>query len=170
MRFAITLISTAALAVLSSSFKANNGLFVTSTSFAENGMIPSKYTCEGKNINPPLHIANIPAGAKSLALVLHDPDAPMKGGFTHWVMWNIDVKGDIPENYNGAVQGLNSAKKIGYIGMCPPSGTHHYNFHVYALDTKLALDKSTDKAALEKALEGHILADGELTGLYKKEK
>ena len=170
MRFAITLLTTIALTVLSSSFSVTNGLVVTSTSFVENGMIPAKYTCEDKNINPPLHIANIPAGTKSLALTLHDPDAPMKGGFTHWVIWNIDVNGDITENFKGAIQGLNSAKKNGYMGMCPPSGTHRYNFHVYALDTKLALGKNTDKAALEKAMEGHILSGGEITGLYKKEK
>jgi len=170
MRTAIILLTTIAFTMLSSSFSVTNGLVITSTSFVENGMIPAKYTCEGKGINPPLHIANIPAGTRSLALTLHDPDAPMKGGFTHWVMWNIDVKGDISENFKEAMQGINSAKKNGYMGMCPPGGTHRYNFHVYALDTKLSLDKNTDKATLEKAMEGHILSGGILTGLYKKEK
>ena len=94
----------------------------------------------------------------------------MPGGFTHWVMWNIPTDGKIPEDYKGAEQGLNGIKKSGYKGMCPPTGTHHYHFLVYALDTKLTMDKNTDKAGLEKAMEGHILATGDLVGLYKKAK
>ncbi len=92
----------------------------------------------------------------------------MKGGFTHWVVWNIGTDGNIPESYNGAEQGLNGMKQNEYKGMCPPSGTHHYHFMVYALDKKLDLEKTTDKAALEKAMKGHILAKGDLVGLYKK--
>ncbi len=92
----------------------------------------------------------------------------MAGGFTHWVVWNIAIDGNIPEDFKGAEQGWNGAKKAGYIGMCPPTGTHHYHFKVYALDTQLTLDKSTDKAGLEKAMTGHILAEGEIVGLYKK--
>ncbi len=152
------------------SFTNHTGLTVTSVSFKNNGLIPTKFTCEGEDINPALQIGNIPSGAKSLALILQDPDAPMKGGFTHWVMWNMPTDGAIPENYKGAEQGMNSARKMGYYGMCPPSGTHHYLFKVYALDTKPELPVSTDKAALEMAMKGHILAEGELTGLYKKVK
>jgi Raf kinase inhibitor-like YbhB/YbcL family protein len=143
-------------------------LMITSTVFMDNNMIPSKYSCEGENISPPLSIADIPANAKSLALIMHDPDAPMKGGFTHWVVWNMDVNGDIPENFKGGEQGMNSSKKQGYTGMCPPSGTHHYHFKVYALDTRLNPGSNTDKAGLERAMKGHILAKGELVGLYAK--
>lgn len=152
------------------SFSDHKGLTVTSTAFTDNGMIPSKYSCEGQDINPPLHITGIPSKAKSLALIAHDPDAPMKGGFTHWVMWNIDVDGNIPENFKGAEQGWNGMKQNGYKGMCPPTGTHHYNFKVYALDIKLKITNNTDKAGLEKAIQGHIVAEGEITGLYKKTK
>jgi Raf kinase inhibitor-like YbhB/YbcL family protein len=85
-------------------------------------------------------------------------------------MWNIDVKETITENFKGAMQGANGTGKSGYIGMCPPSGTHHYHFLVYALDTKLNLDNSTDKAALEAAMKGHILSQADLMGLYTKTK
>ena len=150
-------------------FAQPRSLKVTSSAFQKNGNIPTKYTCEGEQVNPPLSITGIPPGAKSLAIILHDPDAPMDGGFTHWVVWNIDPSTkDIPEGFKGAEQGLNGAKQAGYIGMCPPSGTHHYHFMVYALDTKLDLSKQTDKTELEKSMKGHILAKGDLVGLYKK--
>jgi len=152
------------------SFTGKAKLTVTSASFANNAMIPSKYSCEGQEVSPPLSISGIPAGAKSLALIVHDPDAPVQGGFTHWVVWNIDVQGSIPENFKGADQGLNGAKTPGYKGMCPPSGTHHYHFMVYALDTRLNIGKSTGKAGLESAMHGHILAEGDLVGLYAKTK
>ncbi|HVS90400.1 MAG TPA: YbhB/YbcL family Raf kinase inhibitor-like protein [Mucilaginibacter sp.] len=145
-------------------------LTITSSSFANNGMIPKKYTCQGDQVNPPLHISGIPSGAKSLALILHDPDAQHPGGFTHWVMWNLPTDGRIAENFKGGIQGLNGAGKAGYIGMCPPSGVHHYHFMVYALDKLLTLDKNTDKAGLEKAMSGHIVAQGDLVGLYEKTK
>lgn len=145
-------------------------LTVTSTSFRDNGMIPGKYSCEGEEISPPLKITDIPADTKSLALIVHDPDAPVKGGFTHWVVWNIDIDGNIPENFKKAEQGLNGSKKRGYKGMCPPSGTHHYHFKVYALDTSLNIDINMDKPGLEKAMSGHVLEEGELVGLYAKTK
>jgi Raf kinase inhibitor-like YbhB/YbcL family protein len=159
----------AATAVVVTSFFNSPALKISSTSFVNNGSIPAKYSCEGKEVSPPLVITDIPSGVKSLAIILHDPDAPMEGGFTHWVVWNIEP-GDtkIPENFKGAQQGMNGAKKLGYIGMCPPSGTHHYHFRVYALDTKLGLDKNTDKTGLEKSMQGHVLAEGDLVGLYKK--
>ena len=150
------------------SFASQTKLTVTSGSFTDNGNIPSKFTCEGTQASPALNITGVPSGAKSLALILHDPDAQRPGGFTHWVMWNIPTDGNIPENFKGAVQGFNGAKKAGYIGMCPPTGTHHYHFKVYALDTQLTLDNSTDKAGLEKAMTGHILGEGEIVGLYAK--
>jgi Raf kinase inhibitor-like YbhB/YbcL family protein len=157
------------LVMTMASFTPKSELTVTSTAFKNNGMIPEKYSCTGQQVSPPLNIANMPAGTKTLALILHDPDAPIRGGFTHWVVFNMDVKSSIPENFKPAFEGLNGKGQAGYTGMCPPSGTHHYHFMVYALDTKLALDKTTTgKAELEKAMEGHILAMGDLVGLYAK--
>ncbi|MFO0780509.1 MAG: YbhB/YbcL family Raf kinase inhibitor-like protein [Candidatus Gracilibacteria bacterium] len=144
---------------------------LTSSAFAHNAAIPSVYTCEGTNINPPLAMSNIPAEAKSLAMIVHDPDAPRAGGFTHWVIWNIDPKtSTIAENSvpAGAVQGANGAGENSWMGPCPPSGNHHYEFTLYALDTMLNLPAATDKAGLEKAVEGHVLAKTQLIGLYQK--
>lgn len=155
-------------AVFICSFAARTKLVITSSAFIEKGAIPMQYTCEGNQMSPPLKLSNIPPRTQSLALIVHDPDAPMKGGFTHWVMWNIPVQEDIPENYKAAMQGLNGAGQIGYTGPCPPTGTHRYNFKIYALDTKLNLSDQTDKQALEKAMKGHILGEGTLTGMYKK--
>ncbi|MDB4924424.1 YbhB/YbcL family Raf kinase inhibitor-like protein [Mucilaginibacter sp.] len=156
--------------ILMIAFTHQTKLTVTSASFTANGMIPVKYSCEGEEISPPLTITAIPAGTKSLALILHDPDAPVTGGFTHWVVWNIDTSGNIPEHFKNAEQGLNGSKQPGYKSICPPSGTHHYHFKVYALDTRLNIGISTDKPALEKAMSGHVLAEGELIGLYAKTK
>lgn len=169
MRILYTL-SLLAMTVLGTSVSKQDTLTVTSSSFSNNGNIPKKYTCQGEQINPPLKISSIPSGTKTLALILHDPDAEMQGGFTHWVVWNIPANGNMPENFKGADQGWNGAHKNGYIGMCPPSGVHHYHFMVYALNTRLTLDKNTDKAGLEKAMTGHILGTGELVGLYEKSK
>jgi Raf kinase inhibitor-like YbhB/YbcL family protein len=164
-------LSAALTAVALTSFSTNPVLKISSTSFANNGSIPAKYSCEGEEVSPPLLITGIPSGTKSLAIILHDPDAPRAGGFTHWVVWNIEPGNNkIPENFKGAEQGLNGAEQPGYKGMCPPSGTHHYHFMVYALDTKLDLDKKTNKAGLETSMKGHILAEGDLVGLYKKTK
>jgi Raf kinase inhibitor-like YbhB/YbcL family protein len=149
-------------------FTVQNKINVTSTAFAANGMIPVKYSCQGTEVSPPLIITNIPAGAKSLAIIFHDPDAPHPGGITHWVAWNIPLSGQIPENFKGGQQGQNSDNKSGYKGMCPPDGVHHYNFKVYALDILLQLSKDTDKPGLEAAMQGHIVGQGELTGLYGK--
>jgi Raf kinase inhibitor-like YbhB/YbcL family protein len=145
-------------------------LAITSTAFQADGTIPSKYTCEGMSVNPPLHIGDLPANTKFLAIIVHDPDAPKTGGFTHWVIWNIDPTADMAENFQGGNPGLNGSGKPGYMGPCPPSGVHHYHFMVFALDTKLDLDPNTNKDQLEKAMEGHILAKGDLVGLYKKMK
>ena len=131
-----------------------------------NGIIPDKYTCNGSNINPPLAISNIPSETKTLALIVDDPDAPMKT-FVHWVMWNIPVA-NIEENSAPGEQGKNDFNKNKYSGPCPPSGTHRYFFKVHALDTELNLPPSTTKVDLEKAMNGHILAEGALTGKYSK--
>ncbi|HTF02418.1 MAG TPA: YbhB/YbcL family Raf kinase inhibitor-like protein, partial [Bacteroidia bacterium] len=104
---------------------------------------------------------------KSLALIMDDPDAP-SGDFVHWVMWNIPVQEKIAENTAPGMQGLNGRKETKYTGPCPPSGTHHYHFKIYALDTELSLLTTTDKQGLLLAMKGHILGTGELIGLFKK--
>jgi Raf kinase inhibitor-like YbhB/YbcL family protein len=166
----VSFLFTLFIIIAMTSFTNEIKLSVTSTSFTNNGLIPAKYSCEGEEISPPLKITDIPPGAKSLALTVHDPDAPAKGGFTHWVVWNIDTNGNIPENFKNAEQGMNGSNKAGYKGMCPPSGTHHYHFKVYALNTRLTIERNTDKSGLEKAMRTHIMAEGELVGLYAKTK
>ncbi|MBI2270403.1 MAG: YbhB/YbcL family Raf kinase inhibitor-like protein [Bacteroidetes bacterium] len=146
---------------------ATKTLTIESPVFTNNNSIPSKYTCDGTNVNPALTIKDIPVETKSLALIMDDPDAP-NGTFDHWLMWDIPVRENIEENSMPGIQGKNSKGENKYTGPCPPSGTHHYHFRVYALDTKLNLSPGTDKSALLKAMEDHILAEGELTGLYKK--
>ena len=142
-------------------------LAVTSAAFKANDFIPSLYTCDGKNINPPLRIDHIPDEAKSLALIVDDPDAP-GGLWVHWVVWNIPVTHEIPENKIPGIEGLNDFKRHHYGGPCPPSGTHHYFFKIYALDTVLDIPEKTNKTDLEKAMQPHIVGFGEIIGLYKR--
>ncbi len=143
-------------------------LLITSSAFAANQYIPKKYSCEGSGVNPPLAIGNIPEGAKSLALIVDDPDAPM-GTFDHWLAWNIAPVGSIAEHSVPGVQGLNGRGQSGYTGPCPPDEKpHRYFFKVYALDAQLSLPPNADKATLQHAMKGHVLAEGELIGLYKK--
>ncbi len=147
-----------------------DALKISSPAFQNNGSIPSKYTCDGANVNPPLKIENVPAGTKSLALIVDDPDAP-RGIWVHWVVWNIDPKiGEIRENTvpKGSIQGVNDFEKHDYGGPCPPSGTHRYFFKVYALDTLLNFSSDAGKAGLEKAMQGRILAQAQIVGLYKR--
>ncbi|MBI5286637.1 MAG: YbhB/YbcL family Raf kinase inhibitor-like protein [Deltaproteobacteria bacterium] len=145
-------------------------LKLSSPAFENNGYIPSKYTCDGRDISPPLVISNVPQNAKSLALIVDDPDAPM-GTWVHWVVWNIDPKterieeGTVPK---GALEGMNDFRKKDYGGPCPPSGAHRYFFKLYALDTILDLKGNVTKADLEKAMNGHILAQTQIIGLYKR--
>jgi Raf kinase inhibitor-like YbhB/YbcL family protein len=143
------------------------GLTVKSTAFENNKLIPVKFTCDGDEVNPPLNIEGMPQGTKTLALVVDDPDAP-RGTFDHWVVWNIPPTGKIEENSVPGTEGQNSAGQCGYMGPCPPSGTHRYFFKVYALDVKLDLKPSARKRDVEKAMEDHILAKGELIGLYRR--
>jgi hypothetical protein len=145
----------------------NKTLTVKSPAFPSNSAIPAKYTCEGDNINPELQIGDIPKEAKALALIVEDPDAP-KGTFDHWIMWNIPVTDKIKENTATGMQGQNGRNESKYYGPCPPSGTHHYHFKVYALDEKLDLPASATKQQLLDAMEEHTLATGELVGLYSK--
>ena len=143
---------------------------ITSEAFNSGGNIPSQFTCDGSDANPPLRVEGAPAGAKSLALIVDDPDAP-SGLFTHWLVWNIDPKtSDIRENNtpSGAVQGTNDFGKIGYGGPCPPSGTHRYNFKVFALDQLINLKPGARRAEVDAALRGHIIGQGELMGRYSR--
>ena len=143
-------------------------LTIESPAFEHGKLIPRKYSCDGQDINPPLTIEGIPKEAKTLALVIDDPDAP-GGTFDHWVVWNISpFTTKISEHSVPGIEGLNSARKQGYTGPCPPSGSHRYFFKVYALDTELNLGVKTTKRDLEKAMQGHIVAKGELIGLYHR--
>ncbi len=142
-------------------------LTVSSPVFQANALIPTKYTCEGANINPPLNVGGIPKTTKSLVLIVDDPDAP-NGTFDHWVMWNIPVLNVIEENSAPGKEGKNGKHENKYIGPCPPKGVHHYHFRVYALDAKLDLPESTDKKALLQAIASHTLASGEVIGLYER--
>lgn len=149
-----------------------NSLTITSSAFGDSEMIPARYTCEGENVNPPLEITNIPEETRSLALIMHDSDAPVPGGWTHWVLFNMKggFKLEIPERKipEDSIQGMTSFGKPGYGGPCPPSGIHHYQFRIYALDSELGLGENADKQHLEHAMEGHVLATANLIGLYKK--
>jgi Raf kinase inhibitor-like YbhB/YbcL family protein len=142
-------------------------LTVRSLAFSEGGHIPKKYSCEGENINPPLLVSDVPEETQTLALIVEDPDAP-RGTFYHWVVWNIPPNEPIDERRIPGISGQNSFGKTGYGGPCPPSGTHRYIFKVYALDTELDLRSEADKNALIQAMEGHIIAQGELMGKYHK--
>jgi Raf kinase inhibitor-like YbhB/YbcL family protein len=143
--------------------------------FKAQGAIPSKYTCDGKDISPPLSWTGVPHGAKSFALICDDPDAPLKT-WVHWVYFDIPPsENNLPEGISpdenpapGGTHGMNSFGKLGYGGPCPPSGTHRYFFKLYALDTALGLDPGISKKELLKAMEGHILGQTELMGTYKK--
>ncbi len=144
-----------------------NDFVIKSSAFEKDKQIPSKYTCDGENVNPPLTVENIPEKTKSLAIIMEDPDAPA-GLFIHWVVWNIPPAAEIKENTAWGSAGLNGAKKRGYFGPCPPSGTHRYFFKVYALDKALNLGSFSEKEDLENAMQGHVLAQGELMGLYHR--
>lgn len=140
---------------------------ISSSAFTEDGFIPAKYTCDGENVNPPLAIQHIPENAACLALVADDPDAP-GGTWVHWVSWNIPVTHHIKEKEVHGMQGTNDFNRHGYGGPCPPGGTHHYHFKVYALDCKLDLPVTSTRLDLEKAMSGHVIAFGELVGLYRR--
>lgn len=147
------------------------GIQIISPVFRDGAPIPVQYSCNGQNVSPPLNFISPPADAKSLALILHDPDAP-SGDFVHWVMWNIPTSTEtIAANSVpvGAAQGLNGAGKSGYMGPCPPSGTHHYIFEVYALDVSLNLPASTTRDQLKAAMQGHTIDQNTLTGTFSSQ-
>jgi|WetSurSiteA1Bulk_404760.scaffolds.fasta_scaffold44420_1 Raf kinase inhibitor-like YbhB/YbcL family protein len=150
-------------------------LKITSSAFHEGELIPQKYTCDGADISPPLAWDAVPMNTKSLALISDDPDAPV-GTWVHWVLYNIPptIK-ELSENIlphptieSGAHQGTNDFRKIGYGGPCPPRGIHRYYFKLYALDTMLDSQSGLTKAQLLKAMEGHIVAQGQLMGRYQR--
>lgn len=147
---------------------------LTSTAFEEGATIPKVHTCDAKDVSPPLMWSNVPEGAKSIALICDDPDAPM-GTWVHWVLYDLPADSTgLPEGVpmagtldNGAKQGITDFKKVGYGGPCPPSGKpHRYFFKLYALDKKLDLEPGMKKSDVLKAMEGHVLAEGQLMGTY----
>lgn len=144
---------------------------ITSSAFQEGGNIPSKFTCDGGDTTPPLQIAEVPSGAKSLALVVDDPDAP-SGLFTHWMVWNISPQTSAIAEASApkGVHGTNDFGKSGYGGPCPPSGTHRYYFKIFALDRELDLPPGTKRSQLDAAMKGHVVAQGELMGRYSRKK
>ena len=150
-------------------------LEITSSAFSEGKMIPTRYTCDGPDVSPDLAWSGVPDTAQSLALICDDPDAPM-GTWVHWVLFNIPagtsgLPAEIPPDAvleNGGRHGTNDFGRLGYGGPCPPGGTHRYFFKLYALDTELDLASGITKAQLLEAMEGHILAEAQLMGKYKR--
>ena len=148
---------------------------ITSPAFSPGALIPPKHSCDGADVSPPLSFSGIPAGTRSLALISDDPDAPV-GTWVHWVAWNLpadarSLEEGVPKKEtlaSGAKQGTNDFGRAGYGGPCPPSGTHRYFFKLYALDTTLNLPATATKKDLEKAMQGHILAQAELMGKYAR--
>lgn len=149
---------------------------LTSTAFQPNSAIPSRFTCEGENISPEFSWGDAPRETKTFALVIHDPDAPRAGGFTHWVLYNIPAgRSSLPENVRhgdnlsgGGMQGVNDAGKQGYMGPCPPSGNHRYYVRLYALDAELPLAPGANHTELAAAMRSHELGRAELMGTYRK--
>jgi len=149
---------------------------VKSSAFKEGENIPIKYTCDGKDISPEISWEDVPDSVESLALICDDPDAPMKT-FVHWVIYNIPPRVNKLEEGTrpiwglpiGAIQGINDFGNTGYGGPCPPRGpAHHYHFKLYGLNTKLDAERGISKKELLKKMEGHIIAKGELVGIYKR--
>jgi len=148
---------------------------LSSAAFVEGGMIPSRFSCDDVNVSPPLAWEGVPVNTKTLALIVDDPDA-LAGIWVHWVMFNIppqiqNFSESVPHDKvlaNGAIQGINDFRKFGYGGPCPPGGTHRYYFKLYALDTILKLAPGSSKRDLVNAMSGHILAEAQLMGKYKR--
>src|ERR1041384_5434663 len=151
-------------------------LSLTSPAFAEGANIPSKYTCDAGQTNPSpaLTWKDAPSNAKSFVLIMHDPAAPLAGGFTHWVLFDIPAATtSLPENFQPGsvgVSGNSGFRRTGYGGPCPPSGSHHYHFMLSALDVPtLGLQAGATKADVEKAMQGHVIGTAELVGLYQRQ-
>jgi Raf kinase inhibitor-like YbhB/YbcL family protein len=141
---------------------------ISSIAFENGQEIPFKYSCQGENHSPALHIAKIPDGTVTLAIVCEDPDAPA-GTYDHWIAWNIAPASDLIEGVKLAEQGMNSSGTLGYKGPCPPPGKpHRYYFKIYALDSKLTLPEGSTKEALNRAMKGHLLGEAKLMGTYQR--
>lgn len=143
-------------------------LRISSTAFKEGEFIPAKYTCDGLNVNPPLSIQSVPEKTKSLVLIVDDPDCP-GGNWIHWLVWNIPPGAYVAENEIPGEEGINDFKKVHYGGPCPPSGVHRYYFKIYALDCQLRLAEGSGISRVEKSMEGHVMAFGQLMGRYKRQ-
>lgn len=163
--------------ILTINAKEEKKMEIKSSVFENNGMIPSKYTCDGEDVSPPLVWSGIPEGAKSLALISDDPDAPM-GTWVHWVMYNIppsvtELKEGFPKEkklHDGTLQGITDFKRVGYGGPCPPSGTHRYFFKLYALNKKVSLDPGATKKQLLDAIKDSVVAECQIMGKYERNK
>lgn len=143
-------------------------MHLTSAVIDHEGTIPSRYTCDGRDISPPLALSDVPAETAVLALVMDDPDAP-GGTWDHWVVFDIPVVADIPEDVGSlGIGGVNSWGRIGYGGPCPPGGTHRYFFSLYALDAELGLAEGATKSEVLEAMAGHVLAEAMLMGRYTR--
>src|SRR5215510_6141630 len=149
---------------------------LSSPAFANDANIPSKFTCDAgmQNPSPALAWKDAPANTKSFVLIMHDPDAPLAGGFTHWVLFDIPATTkSLPEGFQAGsvgVSGNSGFRRAGYGGPCPPTGTHHYHFMLSALDVPtLGLQAGATKADVEKAMEGHVIGKTELVGLYQRQ-
>jgi Raf kinase inhibitor-like YbhB/YbcL family protein len=148
---------------------------LTSSAFKEGEAIPRQYTCDGVNVSPPLEWSGMPKTAKTIAIIADDPDAPA-GTWVHWVLYNLPAENiglieNLPASENlraGGFQGKNNFGNIGYGGPCPPTGSHRYFFKIYAVDSELPLKAGATKAELEKALEGHIVGQAQLMGMYAR--
>ena len=159
----------------SSAQSAEKDVKLSSSAFKEGELIPVKYTCDGENISPPLAWTWYPKRTQSFALIADDPDAPM-GTWVHWVIYNIPAHiNSLEENIaktdtlgQGIMQGITDFRKPGYGGPCPPGGTHHYYFKIYALDIMPDVEPGLTKAELLKIMKGHIIAKGQLVGKYKR--
>jgi Raf kinase inhibitor-like YbhB/YbcL family protein len=139
-----------------------------SPEFKEGAPIPTRYTFQGANINPPLTVSEVPTEAVTLALIVEDPDAP-NGTFTHWLIWDIPPRtGAITENFSGGIAGTNDFRRPGYCGPCPPSGLHHYHFQLFALDRALNLPAGATRAQLGAAMSGHVISRAEMVGIYSR--
>ncbi len=151
---------------------AASALELSTPAFKQGEKIPSKYTCDGAGMNPALNFGGLPANTKQLVLTMHDPDVPKtlmpSGNFDHWMVWDIAPTSKGIAEGAGASMGSNGMGKAGYIGPCPPDREHRYFFRLYALDTSLAGKTFKDRAALEDAMKGHILAQSELVARYEK--
>lgn len=165
------------LAMMMLAAEDGSGFALKSSAFAPNTPIPPQYTCDGNDSSPPLQWSGEPAGTKSFALVVHDPDAPA-GDWLHWVAWNIPASAhalaaNVPKKSSlpdGTQQGSTDFHKPGYGGPCPPGGTHHYVFELHALDAKLTLPANASRSQIEKEIQGHLLVTARLVGTYQRKR